>query len=239
MKRSSSRNFGRPAALLLVVILLFVSAAFAAGAPKDTMSDKAQIGSMGPGRVIELPSSDVSYTPTAAQAEARERLMEMMEEKHPAPSFGPHITSAEAARPGGPQTDGLVQQAATDFTVFKNSLINSICSGCGESTVNEPSAANSGKTVVETSNWNIAFTVNGGAAKPKWLNQNPYALSTGYCCDTKVVYDRDRDVFILLLLDYAGEGRPYAVDRARRVHDYRSELVHLQVHRSKLWRRGD
>jgi hypothetical protein len=132
--------------------------------------------------------------------------MEMMEEKHPAPSFGPHITSAEAARPGGPQTDGLVQQAATDFTVFKNSLINSICSGCGESTVNEPSAANSGKTVVETSNWNIAFTVNGGAAKPKWLNQNPYALSTGYCCDTKVVYDRDRDVFILLLLDYAGEG---------------------------------
>ncbi len=45
--------------------------------------------------------------------------------------------------------------------------------------------------------------MNGGGA---WKNQDPYTLSPGYCCDTEVVYDQDRDVFILLLNDYAGEG---------------------------------
>ena len=97
-------------------------------------------------------------------------------------------------------------EAPTTFTIFKNKLINSICSGCGEATVNEPSAANNGKNVVETSNWNIAYSLNGGAGTPVWGNQNPYAISTGYCCDTQVLYDKDRDVFILMLLDYAGEG---------------------------------
>jgi hypothetical protein len=108
---------------------------------------------------------------------------------------------------GGRQTDPSLQpQAANTFTIFKTSLINSICSGCGESTVNEPSAANSGARVVETSNWNISYTLNGGAGKPVWANQNPYTISPGYCCDTQVVYDKTRDVFILMLLDYAGEG---------------------------------
>src|SRR5262249_58203434 len=86
------------------------------------------------------------------------------------------------------------------------SLINSICPGCAESTVNEPSVANSGKYIVETSNWNIAYTKKGGASPIIWSNQNPYTLSSGYCCDTQVVYNPDRDLFILLLLAYAGEG---------------------------------
>ncbi|PYX30830.1 MAG: hypothetical protein DMG80_11440 [Acidobacteria bacterium] len=169
------------------------------------MSDKAQAGSIGPGTVIEVPSSDLSYAPTAEQIAAREQVM-AAKSMHLAPSLGPHTTAADVARPGGPPTDGLLQQLPTDFTVFKTSLINSICPGCGESTVNEPSAANSGGRVVETSNWNIAYTTNGGAATVTWKNQSPYAISSGYCCDTQVVYDKDRDVFILMLLDYAGEG---------------------------------
>lgn len=206
MKRYSSQIFHRNAGLLPVVVLLFVSAALAAGPPKGALSSQAQTGSMGPGRIIVVPSSEVPYTPTAAQVEAREHLLELMEQKHPAPSLGPHTTAADVARPGGPPTDGLVQQAPNDFTVFHKSLINSICPGCGESTVNEPSVANSGKTVVETSNWNIAYSANGSPKNNTWFNQNPYALSSGYCCDDVVIYNADRDVYILLLLDYAGEG---------------------------------
>jgi len=160
---------------------------------------------MTPGKVVEVPSSDVSHAPTSAQIAAHNEVM-AAKSQHRAPPLGPHTTTSQAAGNGGPQTNGLVQQAATTFTVFTKSLINSICSGCGQSTVNEPSVANSGKTVVETSNWNIAYTLNGGANPITWLNQNPYALSTGYCCDTQVLYDPDRDVFVLLLLDYAGEG---------------------------------
>src|ERR1700722_3558385 len=210
MKRFSSQNFKGIAGAMLVVVVLFASAAMAAGAPKGSLSAQAQTGSIAAGKVIEVPSSEVAYTPTPAQAAAHERLLELMEEKHPAPPLGPHATAADVSRPGGPPTEATnvpdEPQAPTDFTAFKNSLVNSTCSGCAQSTVNEPSAANSGKTVFSISNWNIAYAVNGGTSKIKWLNQNPYALSSGYCCDQVITYNPDRDVFIMLLLDYAGEG---------------------------------
>jgi hypothetical protein len=193
--------------LLVVFVMSFVYLSTAqAGAPKGTMTEKALAGTIGPGRVVELTSSDVSYAPSAADIAAHEQIL-AAKSLHLAPSLGPHTTAANVAMSGGRQTDPSLQpQAASTFTIFKTSLINSICSGCGESTVNEPSAANSGGRVIETSNWNIAYSLNGGIAKPIWANQNPYALSPGYCCDTQVVYDKARDVFILMLLDYAGEG---------------------------------
>jgi hypothetical protein len=173
--------------------------------PAGAMTDKAKTGSVGPGKVVEAESSDFSYTPTTAQIAAHEQLL-AAKSKHLAPPLGPHTTAADVAPIGGPTTDDSVQLLPNDFTVFTKSLINSICPGCAESTVNEPSVANSGKYVVETSNWNIAYTKKGGAGTIIWSNQNPYTLSNGYCCDTQVVYNPDRDVFILLLLDYAGEG---------------------------------
>jgi hypothetical protein len=210
MKRFSSRNFNGVAGLVLVGALLSASAAMAAP-PKGTQSAQAKTGSIAAGKIIEVPSSEIAYTPTPAQAEARERLLDYMEEKHPAPPFGPHTTVADVVRPGGPPTEVTniredLPPAPNDFTVFKNSLVNSTCSGCAQSTVNEPSAANSGKTVFSISNWNIAYAVNGGTTKIKWLNQNPYALSSGYCCDQVITYNPDRDVFIMLLLDFTTEG---------------------------------
>jgi hypothetical protein len=191
--------------LVFVMLITFVSQAQTVGAPERAVSE-AKTGNIGPGTVVEAESSDIAYTPTAAQIAAHEQVL-AAKSKHLAPPLGPHTTAADVAPNGGPPTDALVQQAPTDFTVFQNTLINSTCSGCAQSNVNEPSVANSGKTVVETSNWNIAYTLNGGAArKITWANQNPYSLSPGYCCDTQVVYNPDRDVFILLLLDYAGEG---------------------------------
>ena len=170
-----------------------------------TMSGLAQTGSIGPGKVVELSSSNFSYNPSPAQIAAH-ALVLAAKSKHLAPPLGSHTTALQVAAPGGPPTSALVEQAATTFTVIKSSLINSTCSGCAQSTVNEPSAANSGKTVIAISNWNIAYTLNGGAASIAWANQDPYTLSPGYCCDQKVVYNPDRDVFIMELLDYAGEG---------------------------------
>jgi hypothetical protein len=149
--------------------------------------------------------SDVPYAATAAQVADHERVM-ALKSKHLAPSLGPHTTARDVGPAAGPATNLTVKQAPNDFIVFKKSLINSKCPQCAQSTVNEPSVANSGKTVIETSNWNIAYTLNGGATPITWANQNPNALSSGYCCDTQIVYNPDRDIFILLLLDYAGEG---------------------------------
>lgn len=178
------------------------------GVPEGALSEKAQTGSVGPGKLVKMPSTSSSYIPSAAQIAAHEAVM-AAKARHLAPPLGPHTTALQVGGRGGAQTDASAKQAPNDFTVFNTSLINSTCAGCAQSTVNEPSAANSGKVVVETSNWNIAFSVNGAAASfpsPTWFNQNPYALSPGYCCDTQVVYNADRDVFILLLLDFAGEG---------------------------------
>lgn len=142
----------------------------------------ANTGSIGPGKVVKVESSDLSYTPTAAQMAAHEQLL-AAKSTHLAPPLGPHTTEADvepsSGPGGGPSTDDFVQPAPNTFTVFKKSLINSICPNCAQSTVNEPSVANSGKTVVETSNWNIAYTLNGGASTITWSNQNPYSLSPG------------------------------------------------------------
>lgn len=172
--------------------------------PEGTMSAKTQTGMIGPGKIIQAETSETSFTPTAAQVEAHEKLMDAIE-RHEPPPFGPHTTAADVAPFGGPETDALAP-APNDFTILRKSLVNSVCPNCAQSTVNEPSVANSGKYIVETSNWNIAYATTGGAATITWLNQNPYSISNGYCCDTQVVYNADRDIFVLLLLDYAGEG---------------------------------
>jgi len=188
--------------------LLKVAAALAGMsgmASAQQLSHEALTGSIGPAKPVQVESSDLSYTPTAAQIAAHERVL-AAKSKHLAPPLGPHTTAADVAPAGGPPTDAFVQQAPNDFTVFKNSASISTCSGCGQSTVNESSVANSGRYLLETSNWNISYSLNGGAAPVVWSNVSPYSLSPGYCCDTHVVYDPDRDVFILMLLDYNGEG---------------------------------
>jgi hypothetical protein len=172
--------------------------------PEGTVAERVQTGAIGPGHRIEMALDAASFVPDADMIAAHERLM-AAKANHLPPPLGPHATGVRDGVDGGPPTIRN-RPAPNDFSVFAASLITSICSGCAESSTNEPSVANSGKFVVETSNWNIAYTLNGGAAKIAWHNQNPYTLSSGYCCDTQIVYNADRDVFILLLLDYAGEG---------------------------------
>jgi hypothetical protein len=176
-----------------------------AGVPEGTVSRNAQTGSIGPGTVTEVLSSETSYIPTPAQIAAHERVM-ANKWRHVPPPLGPHTTALQVRGPGGTPTAAMAEEAATSFTVFKTSLINSTCSGCAQATVNEPTAANSGKTVVETSNWNIAYTLNGGAPSVVWGNLSPYSLSTGFCCDQEVVYNADRNIFLLLQLDYVSNG---------------------------------
>lgn len=193
------------AAALILTASQSTTVAQKAALPEGAVSATAQTGSVGPGKLVEMPSMPSANVPSAAQIKAHEEVM-AAKARHLAPPLGRHTTAMQVAPNGGPQTNVLTQNAPNDFIVFQSSLVNSICSECAQSTVNEPSAANSGSVVMETSNWNIAYTKFGGAANIAWQVQDPYVLSPGYCCDTQVVYNPDRDVFILLLLDYAGEG---------------------------------
>ena len=172
--------------------------------PAASVAAQSQTGHIGAPVLVNAQSSSKPFVPTKAQLAARAQALAGLA-THAAPSLGKHTSLADVKVSGGPQA-GTGSQAPTTLTTFANSLINSTCSGCGQSTVNEPEVANNGKYVVETSNWNIAYTTSGGNKTITWLNQNPYALSSGFCCDQQVTYDPVRNIFLLLQLDYTTEG---------------------------------
>ncbi len=211
MGRELSRNKWRwqflaviSATAILATVLGAASNATAPG-PAGVFTSLAKTGRIGAGRIVHPATSTRPFVPTKAQREARNRAMAGLA-KHLAPPLGPHTTAADVTTSGGPGTNPSSAQAPGDFTVFKQSLVNSTCSGCGQASINEPTVANDGKVAVETSNWNIAYTLHANRGSVPWLNQNPYAFSSGFCCDQMVTYDPGRDVFLLLQLDYAGEG---------------------------------
>ncbi|MBO0880580.1 MAG: hypothetical protein J2P17_09585 [Mycobacterium sp.] len=175
--------------------------------PAGAVAAASRVGHMAPARHVSARAVTKAFRPTKAQRLARARAMAGLA-KHVAPAPSRHTTAASVQQFGGPATSssGTRVAASSDFKLYKNGVINSNCAECGQATVNEPSVANSGKYVVETSNWNISYTTNGNTSPPTWQNLDPYVLSSGFCCDQEVTYDPEHDVFLLLQLDYAGEG---------------------------------
>jgi len=146
------------AAALIGAASQSTSPAQTVGVPEGAVSVNAQTGRIGPGRVVEIPSSNEPFLPTRDQIAARELALT----SHPAPPLGSHTTMLQVSGSGGPQTDGTVKQVPNAFTIFKKSLISSpTCGGCGLSSINEPTVANNGTYVVETSNWDLAYSTNG------------------------------------------------------------------------------
>lgn len=178
---------------------LFFSAApgsAASGHPAATGSAVAKTGHAAAGRLVRAATSNRPFVPTAAQRAARAHAMKFLAGLPKAP-VGRHTTAASVARLRGPQTSLTTKQAPGDFTIFKDLTIPAKCSSsCGQSAINEPDTANAGKFVMQTSNWDIAYTNDGGASAPTWRYQNPYTLSAAFCCDQTVLYMPSRDRFV-------------------------------------------
>jgi hypothetical protein len=168
------------------------SAPVAAGIPGATHTGRASP------HVVNAAVRNSPVVPTRAQAQARNKAMaEYYALK--APTSPKHTTRADVnvSNPG-PQTKvtGPPPQTYTPtaFTVLKKITIPSECvTDCGQSTVNEPSIASAGKVTMEASNWDIAYSQNNGST---WKYQDPYTLfGSGYCCDSEIRYDANRDRF--------------------------------------------
>jgi hypothetical protein len=192
------------AATLVVGGLALVGATStgASGVTPGAVRVAAQKGTLGPGRHVSAPTSSKASVPTKAQVAARDLQM-AAKDANQAPSFGRHTTSADVKSIGGAQTSP--SRAPGDFKTFLNSTIPASCAtNCGQSPINEPEVANAGKRQLETSNWNIAYSNNGGGT---WAYQDPYALfGPSFCCDQEVLYEPNHDRFIYLGLDYGGNG---------------------------------
>ena len=187
---------------LMTVPLLFAGLFFsaapgnAASSHPATRSAVAKTGHVSAGRLVHAATSSKLFVPTAAQKAARARDMKFLAGLPKAP-IGRHTSAANVSRLRGPQTSLTTAQAPGDFKIFKDSTIPASCtSSCAQSTVDEPDTANVGKDIVQTSNWDIAYTTNGGASTPTWNYQNLYSLSTAFCCDQTVLYAPSRDRFI-------------------------------------------
>jgi len=221
----SARVRGRLLALISVTALpLLLSGLYAAvpgsatsTVPAGVQSAATRTGHVSAGTVVHAQTSSKPFVPTKAQRAARASDMKLLASLPKAP-VGPHPGASSIARLRGPQTSPTTSNAPTSFTVFKDATIPAACSGsCAQSTVNEPDTANSGKYIVQTSNWDIAYSTNGGSSPPTWNYQNPYSLSSGFCCDQTVTYVPGRDRFIyegLTLGSGSTQGFTIAVTRS-------------------------
>jgi len=172
------------------------NASLAPGAVSSTHYALAKTGHVAAGRLVHAAVSNKPFAPTKAQLATRARDMKFLANL-PKPPVGSHTTKANVAKLTGAQTAINTRAAPTDFKIFKDSAIPASCAtSCAQSTVNEPDTASSGKIIEQTSNWNMAFAVNGGASTLTWQYQNPYSLTSGFCCDQTVTYIPGRDRFI-------------------------------------------
>ncbi len=182
--------------LLLSGLYAAVPGNAASTVPAGVQSAAARTGHIAAGALVHAATSSKPFVPTAAERAARARDMKLLASLKKAP-LGPHPSAASVAPLKGPQTSPIHSNGPTTFTIFKDATIPSSCTtSCAQSPVNEPDTANSGKYIVQTSNWDIAYTSNGGASTPTWSYQNPYSLSSGFCCDQTVTYVPSRDRFV-------------------------------------------
>jgi hypothetical protein len=70
-----------------------------------------------------------------------------------------------------------------------------------KSNINEPAVANAGSNVFVTSNWDAAYSTDGGNT---FALVNPYSIfpsmDGGFCCDQTAIYDHTRDIVAWSLL---------------------------------------
>ena len=174
----------------------------APGVPPGQVAVTTHAGHVGPGRIVHAQTSSKPFVPTRAEAAQHARLV-ALHNSLKAPPSPRHTTKASVTGSAGPETPTPVRAVnPTSFDVLRHSNIPASCAtSCAQSTVNEPDTAAAGADILQTSNWDIADSTNGGKT---WVYQNPYSLSSGFCCDQTVLFQPNRNRFFYEGLNSAG-----------------------------------
>jgi len=183
------------AAAVLIAGLAGAGPGRAATARPGTRIVHTHTGHVNAGKLVRATTRKTPFAPTKAQKNARDAAMKKLASLPRAP-IGPHTTKASVQQLKGPQTALTTRQAPTDFKIFQDSAVPSQCAGCAQSAINEPDTANAGRFIMQTSNWNIAYTTDGGGSSPQWQYQDPYSLDGSFCCDQTVISIPSRNRFV-------------------------------------------
>jgi hypothetical protein len=132
---------------------------------------------------------------TPAQLADRERLLPQVNlppgpvlEQTPDVAEPPDDTATEPAQAA--TQSNVPPDVPSTLTILRSSPL---APTTGQSTINEPSVAQSGAYVFYTGNWYAARSTTGGT---QWTYINPYADMPDFCCDQDVIVDRSRDIFL-------------------------------------------
>jgi hypothetical protein len=142
---------------------------------------------------LELLAEPPRLTP--AQLAAREHILTGINlPPGPVLEQALDVAGPEASTATEPAETGLQGNVSPAVPSDLKVLVSSpLVPTTGQSTINEPSVAQSGANVFYTGNWYAAHSTTGGSA---WSYINPVADMPDFCCDQDVVVDRGRDIFI-------------------------------------------
>lgn len=160
------------------------------------------------GQAVESAAPPTEAQLAASQAHMERSAAAWTARSRDLPASDPRVMArvGAAAAPPAAETASTARQLPaagaapgplldSDFNYFRASTLNPAGAGLSSSSVNEPSAAQNGKYVIETWNWGAARSINGGAT---WTYISPYGGMADFCCDQDVVYDEGRDRFFWL-----------------------------------------
>src|SRR5262249_10418224 len=104
-------------------------------------------------------------------------------------------TGPTAPGPGG-ELQGARPQAPNNFTFFRTDSQSPFYI-FGKSFINEPHVGTAGPVVFMSSNWDAAYSTDGGQT---FTFVNPYtefgSIDAGFCCDQTVIFDPSRNLMI-------------------------------------------
>ena len=182
--------------------------------PAGVQSAAVHTGQVAPGTVVHAATSTKPFVPTAAQNAARARDMKLLGSL-PKPPIGPHTTAANVAKLRGAQTSPVHRVGPGAFNIFKDSTIPAQCPAArsprSTSPTRPPPARTSCRPATGTSP--IPPTA---VSTTTWVYQNPYSLSSGFCCDQPSL--RAEPQPLLLRGAELGRGFTEASDRHDQIH---------------------
>ncbi len=172
--------------------------------------EHASSGSLGPGRKVTV---DLRSDPPPLSSAAAQQVEAATNKSHkpgpPVPhvplSLGSQPMPVDAGKPGAPPAADQPLSSPSDLVAFRDTSLAGLPNAL-MSTINEPSVAVNGDTVLYTGNWYAAVSTNAGTS---FSYINPFtafpASYGGFCCDQNAIYDPTRDLTIWLL-QYATDG---------------------------------
>jgi hypothetical protein len=210
----------RPAAMAIVCVL----GAFAGLCPSIVHAQTAVAGQgamQASGRVALQPQA-TSVVPTPEQLQLHQEALGKTHLPGPPLKVEPAITSASPPSPATdvpraapkalkssgvtpladlqPDSPPVLPPSPGTMTYFFTHDQAPFYSG-GKSDVNEPAVGTAGSVVFVSSNWDAAYSTNGGQT---FTYVNPYSqfpnLDGGFCCDQTVIYDHTTGTMIWQLL---------------------------------------